>query len=67
MPLADAKLLTIDDDKSRAVVRLPPANRGRCCNASGFVTGLDVSTPSEVGSLLLGPACRKTADARGEI
>ena len=48
MPLADAKLLAIEDDNSRAVARAPPASLGGCCNASGLVRYLDVS--SGVGS-----------------
>ena len=40
MPLADARLLAIDDDKSLAVGRDALASLGGCCKASGPGLGL---------------------------
>lgn len=49
IPLADARLLAIDDDKSRAVARVPPASLGGCCNGSGPLTFLAVLAVSASG------------------
>lgn len=43
MPLADARLLAIDDDRSRAVARVPPTSLGGCCNVSGPMMCLAMS------------------------
>jgi hypothetical protein len=65
MPLADAKLLAIDDDKSRAVGLVALGNLGGCCNDPGLATSFDVF--SGTGSVNFGVGCASSALSRVSV
>jgi hypothetical protein len=68
MPLAEAKLLAIEDDRSRAVARAPGASLGGCCSASDAGDCLVMSTGTGSGSgafLMELTLCEPTSSSSG--